>query len=66
LFKQESLSNTQWYERFNTKVDFGDSIGVAHQHKVLLEYVAQDLHNQAFGDLAAAEQLLVMDDAEER
>jgi hypothetical protein len=28
--------------------------------------VAQELHNQAFGDLAAAEQLLVRDDAKER
>jgi hypothetical protein len=28
--------------------------------------VAQELHNQAFGDLAAAEQLLVRYDAEER
>jgi hypothetical protein len=64
-FKQESLSNPQWYERFNTKIDFGDAIGVTHQHKVLLEYVAQELHNQAFGDLAAAKQLLVRDDAEE-
>jgi hypothetical protein len=64
LFKQESLSNPQLYERFNTKVDVGDVIGVTHQHKVLLEYVAQELHNQAFEDLAAAEQLLVRDDAE--
>jgi hypothetical protein len=64
-FKQESLSNLQWYECFNTKVDVGDTIGVTHQHKVLLEYVAQELCNQAFGDLAAAEQLLVRDDAEE-
>jgi hypothetical protein len=54
LFKQESLSNPQWYERFNTKVDVGDAIGATHQHKVILEYVAQELHNQAFGDLAAA------------
>jgi hypothetical protein len=28
--------------------------------------VAQELHNPAFGDLAAAEQLLVRDDTEER
>jgi hypothetical protein len=29
-FKQESLSNPQWYEHFNTKVDVGDTIGVTH------------------------------------
>jgi hypothetical protein len=27
-FKQESLSNPQWYEHFNTKADVGDAIGV--------------------------------------
>jgi hypothetical protein len=59
------LSNPQWYECFNTKVDVGDAIGVTRQHKVLLEYVAQELHNQASGDLAAAEQLLVRDVAKE-
>jgi hypothetical protein len=31
-----------------------------------MEYVAQELHNQAFGDLAAAEQLIVRGDAKER
>jgi hypothetical protein len=28
LFKQETLSNPQWYERFNTKVDVSEAIGV--------------------------------------
>jgi hypothetical protein len=64
--RQESLSNPQWYERFNTKVDVGDAIGVTRQHKVLLEYVAQDLHTRAFVDLTAAEQKSVGEDAEER
>jgi hypothetical protein len=64
--KQENLSNSQWYERFNTKVDAGDAVGVTRQHKVLLEYVAQELHTQAFADLGAAEQQIVREDAEER
>jgi hypothetical protein len=59
LFKQESLSNPQWYEcfnpqwyeHFNTKVDIGDAIGVTRQHKVLLEYVAQELHSPPFANL---------------
>jgi hypothetical protein len=66
LFKQDILSNPQWYERFNKKVYVGDVVGVTRQHKILLEYVAQELHNQALGDLAAAEQLLVRDDTKER
>jgi hypothetical protein len=41
-FKQENLSNPQWYERFNTKVDVSGAIGETRQHKVLLEYVAQE------------------------
>jgi hypothetical protein len=40
-FKQDNLSNPQWYERFNTKVDVSEAIGATCQHKVFLEYVAQ-------------------------
>jgi hypothetical protein len=39
-FRQERMTNPQWYDRFNTKVDVGEAIGVTRQHKVLLEYVA--------------------------
>jgi hypothetical protein len=65
-FRQDSLSNPQWYERFNTKVDVSAAIGVTRQHKVLLEYVAMELHNQAFATLGAVEQQAVREDAEER
>jgi hypothetical protein len=47
-------------------VDVGDPIGVTRQHKVLLEYVAQETHTSAFEDLGAAEKRVVRDDAEER
>jgi hypothetical protein len=40
-FKQETLLNPQWYERFNTRVDVSEAIEKTRQHKVLLEYVAQ-------------------------
>ena len=40
-FRQYMLSKTQWYERFNTKVDSVEAIGVTRKHKVLLYYVAQ-------------------------
>jgi hypothetical protein len=65
-FRQESLSNPQWYERFNTKVDVGEALGVTRQHRVLLDYVAMELHTQAFATLGAAEQEAVRTDAEER
>jgi hypothetical protein len=64
-FRQETLSNPQWYERFNTKVDVGDAIGVTLQHKVLFEYVAQGAHASAFTDLGVLEQRVVRDDADE-
>jgi len=50
-FRQEIMTNAQWYERFNTKVDVANAIGVTRQHKVLLEWVSQETHNQAFDTL---------------
>jgi hypothetical protein len=64
-FKQDNPSNPQWYERFNIKVDIRGSIRVTRQHKVLLEYVAQESYNRAFTDLGHVEQQPVRDDAEE-
>jgi hypothetical protein len=58
-FRQETLSNAQWHERFNTKVDVGEAIGVTRLHKVLVEHVSQELHSQDFASLGAAEQQLV-------
>jgi hypothetical protein len=40
------LSNLQWYEGFNTKVDVGAAIGVTRQHEVKLDYVAMELHQR--------------------
>jgi hypothetical protein len=65
-FKQDNLSNLQWYERFNTKVVVSGAIGVTRHHKVLLEYVAQESYTRAFTDLGPVKQQLVRDDAEER
>jgi hypothetical protein len=65
-FKQETLSKPQWYERFNTKVDVSEAIGVTRQHKVLLDYVAQESYTKSFEGLGVAEQKLVRDDVEER
>ena len=65
-FRQDAMNNAQWYERFNTRVDVGKAIGVTRQHKVLLEYVAQDLHATDFNALTLAQKQAVRDDAEER
>ena len=53
-FRQYMLSKTQWYERFNTKVDSVEAIGVTRKHKVLLDYVAQDIYAQTFSALTEA------------
>jgi hypothetical protein len=63
-FKQDNLSNPHWYECFNTKVDVSGAIGVTCQHKVLLEYVAQESYTWAFTDLGPMEQQLVWDNSE--
>jgi hypothetical protein len=65
-FRQQELSNPQWYERYNTKVDVGVAIGVTRQHKVLLEYVAMEVHNTKFDTLSDANKDAVRIDAEER
>jgi hypothetical protein len=46
-------------------VDVGAAIGVTRQHKVLLDYVAMELHTQTFATLGAVEQQTVREDAEE-
>jgi hypothetical protein len=66
-FRQETaITNTQWYERFNTKLDVGTAVGVTHQHQGLLDYVAMELHQTAFENLSAADQKDVREDTEER
>jgi hypothetical protein len=65
-FKQETLSNPQWYERFNTNVDVSEAVGITRQHKVFLDYVAQELYTKYFEGLGVVEQKLARDEAEER
>jgi hypothetical protein len=64
-FNQNVLSNNQWYDRFNTKVDVGSAIGVTRQHKVLLEHVAQETHSAKYETLTPDQQEEVRTDAEE-
>ena len=63
--RQDTLSITQCYERFNTKVDVGEASRVNRRHKVLMEYVAKELYTQNFSALTEAEQLVIREDAGE-
>jgi hypothetical protein len=60
------MSNLQWHEKFNTKVDVGSAIGITQQHKVLLDYVAQENNTLAFTALSEEQKQAVREDAEER
>jgi hypothetical protein len=52
-------------KKFNTKIDVGLAISVTWQHKVLLEYVAQENHTLTFATLSAEQKQAVREDAEE-
>jgi hypothetical protein len=65
-FHQNVLSNEQYYERFNTKVDVGTAIGIARQHPVLLQHVAKDTRKMDFASCSDDEQQEVREDADER
>jgi hypothetical protein len=64
-FSQNNLTNKQWYERFNTKIDVLSAIGVTRQHKTLLEYVAAESGTTKFNNLSDAEKADVCEKAEE-
>jgi hypothetical protein len=63
-FSQNTLSNEQWYERFNTRINVGTAIGVTRQHTVLLEHVAQE-SGTTFAAQTAVEQMATREKAEE-
>jgi hypothetical protein len=64
--QQNTSTNEQWYERYNTKVDVGSAIGVTRQHKVLLDHAAAEIHNQKFDVLSETDQKDVREKAEEQ
>jgi hypothetical protein len=66
-FNQHSLTNEQWYERFNTNIDVGSAIGVTRQHRVLLEHVAAENGGTTpFDELNEDEQKDVRENAKEQ
>ena len=66
IFYQNLLTNDQWYDRFNTKVDVGISIGITRQHDVLMEWTSQQVEKQSFTTLLDANKLEICGEAEER
>ncbi len=64
-FWQQTMSNPQWYKKFNTKVDVGLAVSEPQQHKVLVEHVAQENHTLAFTAVSDEQKQLVHKDAKE-
>ncbi len=62
--KQGGLSNTQWYEHFNTQHDVARSVGVELGHKVLWEYCAQSKHSMSYNALGTTNQAAMCQAAE--
>ena len=60
------MCNSQWYERFNTKVNGSNAIGVMCQHTVLMEYIPQELHLYPFTNITPLEKESVHIDNKER
>ena len=65
-FHQNTMTTDQWYERFNTKVDVGTSIGVTRQNSVLLEWTSQSVHSASFQDITNDKRTEIQTNAEER
>jgi hypothetical protein len=66
-FNQNTLTNEQWYERFNTRIDVGSAIGVTRQHRVLLDHVVSEASpSTTFNATTPEEQLETRQKAKER
>ena len=60
------MTNDQWYERFNTKVDVGTIIGVTRHYSVLFELTAHSTHIASYQDITNNKRIEIKFDAEER
>ena len=59
------MTNEQYYELFNNKVEVGEYIGITIQHGVLMKYTAQETIKQ-FDELSTDEKLEVKNDTKKR
>jgi hypothetical protein len=64
--KQGGLTNTQWYQHFNTRYNVARSVRVEFGHKVLWEYCTQLAHSKSYDLLGTTKQATVRQAAEEQ
>ncbi len=57
--KQESLPNTEWYERFNTKVEVAVLVGCVFGHDKILDHCAELEFKAPYQGLTTTEQTVV-------
>ena len=57
--KQGSMTNTEWYERFNTKVEVAESVGCKFACDKTLDYCAELQYKMSYARLGPAEQAAV-------
>jgi hypothetical protein len=64
--KQGKSTNNEWYDRFNTKVEVAESVGVSFDFEKIWEYCAMEAHKAACTLLRPDEQEAVRVSARER
>jgi hypothetical protein len=64
--KQRSLSNTEWYEKFNTKVEVAELVGCVFGQDKILNYYAELEFKDPYQGLSTTEQAVVKIQARER
>jgi len=57
--KQGSSNNTEWYERFSTKVEVAELVGCVFANNKTLEYCAQLEYKQTYAAKSPSEQATV-------
>ncbi len=64
--KQGNLTNNDWYDCFNTKVEVAESVGVSFDFKKIWEYCALEAHKAAYTLLKPDKQEAVRVSAQKR
>ncbi len=64
--KQGNLSNNEWYDQFNTKVEVAKSVGVSFDFEKIWDYCALEAHKAAYTLLQPDKQEAVRVSARER
>ena len=57
VFRQHKFTNEHYYEKFNTKVNAGEAIGITRQHRVIMEYTSQEKFKKKIDNLSSDEKL---------